>query len=428
MDIPSFAAGAVLGALVLWLILRRNVVEKARIQERVLLLEQQLQQTNAELSGARDSIVALTSSLSTSRADASHVQEQLQNERKQLREMQQTLTDQFKGIADSLLLESARQLQEQHRERLGDILAPFKESMSRFEKKIDDNQREAIKDNQSLKEQLLSLQKLNQSIGEEARNLTTALKGQAKTQGGWGEVILERILEKSGLSRGREYTVQASHLSEEGRRFQPDVVVHLPENKNLVIDSKVSLSAFERYCNCDDPVRKESELKEHVASVRRHVKELAAKSYQRLYELPSLDFVLMFIPVEPAFNEAVNADPDLYTDAFEQNIIIVSTSTLLATLRTIASIWRQENQNRNAMEIARLGGELYDKFVGFLADLLELGRKIKSAQDSFDDAFSKLSKGRGNLVRRAEELKKLGAKAGKAIEPSLLDGAETDPP
>ncbi len=428
MDILSFVAGAVLGALVLWLILRRSLVAGARIQERNLLLDQQLQQTKTELSDARHATVDLTASLAASRTEVAHLQDQLQTERRQLQEMQRTLTDQFKGIADSLLLESARQLQEQHRERLGDILSPFKETINRFEKKIDDNQRENIRDNQTLKEQLLSLQKLNQTIGEEARNLTSALKGQAKTQGGWGEVILERILEKSGLCRGREFTVQSSHLSEDGRRLQPDVVVHLPENKNLVIDSKVSLTAFERYCSCDETNGRQSELQEHVASVRRHVKELAAKNYQRLYEVPSLDFVLMFIPVEPAFNEAVNADPDLYTDAFEQNIIIVSTSTLLATLRTIASIWRQENQNRNAMEIARLGGEMYDKFVGFLTDLLELGRKIRSAQDSFDDALSKLGKGRGNLLRRAEEMKKLGAKAAKAIEPSLLDGADADQP
>jgi len=428
MDIPSFAAGAVLGALVLWLFLRRGLVARTRIQERNLLLDQQLQQTKAELSGTRQATVDLTASLAASRSDVAHLQNQLQTERKQIQEMQQTLTDQFKGIADSLLLESARQLQDQHRERLGDILSPFKETIEKFEKRIDDNQRENIRENQTLKDQLLSLQKLNQTIGEEARNLTSALKGQSKTQGGWGEVILERILEKSGLSRGREFTVQSGHLSEDGRRLQPDVVIHLPENKHLVIDSKVSLTAFERYCSCDEANGRESELQEHVASVRRHVKELAAKNYQRLYEVPSLDFVLMFIPVEPAFNEAVNADPDLYTDAFEQNIIIVSTSTLLATLRTIASIWRQENQNRNAMEIARLGGEMYDKFVGFLTDLLELGRKIRSAQDSFDDAISKLSKGRGNLLRRAEEMKKLGAKAAKAIEPSLLDGADADLP
>jgi DNA recombination protein RmuC len=428
MDITSFVAGTVLGAVVLWLFFRRGTMERARAQERNVLLEQQLQQTREELTAARARVVDLASSLSASQTDTTHLQEQLLTERRQLQEMQKTLTEQFKGIADSLLLESSRQIQEQHREKLSDILVPFRETMSRFEKKIDDSQRESTKDNQSLKEQLLALQKLNQTIGDEARNLTTALKGQTKTQGGWGEVILERILEKSGLCRGREYTVQSSYLSEDGRRLQPDVVVHLPENKNLVIDSKVSLLAFERFCNCDDPGRREEELGEHVASVRRHVKELAAKNYQRLYDLPSLDFVLMFVPVEPAFNEAVNADQELYTDAFEQNIIIVSTSTLLATLRTIASIWRQENQNKNAMEIARLGGELYDKFAGFLTDMLEIGRKLKSSQDSFDDALSKLSKGRGNLLRRAEELRKLGAKAGKAIDPALLDRADSDPP
>lgn len=445
MDIPSdlipLLAGAALGALVLWLAMKRTMkvevkrleseaaqlrTEKARLEERGLIQERQALQMQEELGSTRRSIVDLTSRLSGSCAEVGHLQEQLQNERGQLQDMRQYLTEQFKGIADNLLLENARKLQEQHREKLEDVLSPFRESIDRFEKKIDDNQREAIRDNQSLKEQLLALQKLNQSIGDEARNLTSALKGQAKTQGGWGEVILERILEKSGLCRGREYTIQSSHLSQEGRRLQPDVVVHLPDNKNLIIDSKVSLLAFERFCNCDDPDRKEVELKEHVASVRRHVRELAEKNYQRLYDLQSLDFVLMFVPVEPALNEAVNADAELYTDAFGLNIIIVSTSTLLATLRTIASIWRQENQNRNAMEIARLGGELYDKFVGFLADLQDLGRKIRSAQDSFDDAINKLGKGRGNLLRKAEELRRLGASAGKAIEPSLLDSADPD--
>jgi DNA recombination protein RmuC len=443
MDILSFLAGILLGALVLWFVVRYRMkveagrlaseavllqTDKAKLEERCSLLERQVQHDHDALGESRGTIVELTASVSTSRAEAAHLQEQLERERGQLQEMQRTMSDQFRGIADNLLLETARRLQEQHRERLEDILSPFRSSIDRFEKKIEDNQREAIRDNQSLKEQLLALQKLNQTIGEEARSLTTALKGQSKTQGGWGEVILERILEKSGLCRGREYTVQASHLSDDGRRLQPDVIIHLPENKHLVIDSKVSLSAFERFCRCDEPARKAAELAEHVESVRRHVKELAAKSYQRMYELPSLDFVLMFVPVEPAFNEAVNAEPDLYTDAFEQNIIIVSTSALLATLRTIASIWQQENQNRNAMEIARLGGELYDKFVGFLGDLQDLGRRLRSAQDSFDDALGKLSKGRGNLVRRAEELKKLGARTAKAIEPSMLDGAEEAQP
>jgi DNA recombination protein RmuC len=350
--------------------------------------------------------------------------EKLESQKKELDDLYARVTGEFERIAGQILLESSRTIQQQHREKLGEVLNPLKEKIESFERKVDDTHKETIRENQSLKEQLQTLQKLNQTIGEEAKNLTTALKGQAKTQGQWGEIILESILEKSGLAKGREYTVQETMYNAEGRRLQPDVVINLPDNKNLVVDSKLSLTAYERYCNADDEQLRASYLKDHLNSIRKHIRELSDKNYQSLYQLQSLDFVLMFIPIEPAFSLAVHADTALWNEAFERNIVIVTTSTLLATLRTIANIWRQENQNRNAIEIARQGGELYDKFVAFVDDLIEVGKRMDGAKRSYEEAMSKLYEGRGNLVRRAEEMKSLGAKATKAIPSQLMERAQ----
>jgi DNA recombination protein RmuC len=265
-------------------------------------------------------------------------------------------------------------------------------------------------------------------MSKDATNLTNALKGQTKTQGNWGEFILENILEKSGLEKGREYSVQTSMTNETGRRYQPDVLVNLPENKTIVVDSKVSLVAYEKFCSADDEAEKAAALKEHILSIRNHIKELSAKNYQNLYQIQSLDFVLMFLPVEPAFSLAVQYDSGIFNDAFEKNIVIVSPSTLLATLRTIASIWRQENQNKNALEIARQSGALYDKFVGFVDDLINVGNKIDAAKGSYTDAMKKLHEGGGNLVSRTERIKKLGAKTTKSLPKSLLDRTDEDEP
>jgi DNA recombination protein RmuC len=267
---------------------------------------------------------------------------------------------------------------------------------------------------------------MNQQITQEAKNLTTALKGQSKTQGNWGEFILESILEKSGLVKGREYVVQESITAESGKRFQPDVIINLPENKSIIIDSKVSLVGYEKFVSEDDENQKQLGLREHINSIRTHIKSLSSKNYQNLYQLESLDFVLMFMPIEPAFAIAVQSDPLIFTDAFEQNIVIVSPSTLLATLRTISSIWRQENQNKNALEIARQSGEMLDKFAAFVDDLISVGKGLVSAKDNYDKAMNKLTEGRGNLIGRSEKIKKLGAKASKTLPPSILNRADID--
>jgi DNA recombination protein RmuC len=270
------------------------------------------------------------------------------------------------------------------------------------------------------------LKEMNQKITQEATNLTNALKGQSKTQGNWGEFILESILEKSGLVKGREYVVQESLTAESGKRFQPDVIINLPENKSIIIDSKVSLIGYEKFISSDDEREKQLALREHINSIRSHIKSLSGKNYQNLYQLESLDFVLMFMPIEPAFAYAVQSDASLFTDAFERNIVIVSPSTLLATLRTIASIWRQENQNRNALEIAKQSGDMLDKFTAFVDDLISVGKGLMSAKDNYDKAMNKLVDGRGNLVNRAEKIKQLGAKASKTLPPSILNRADLD--
>ena len=267
---------------------------------------------------------------------------------------------------------------------------------------------------------------MNQQITQEAKNLTTALKGQSKTQGNWGEFILESILEKSGLVKGREYVVQESITAESGKRFQPDVIIKLPENRSIVIDSKVSLNAYEKYISNEDEHQKQLALREHINSIRSHTKNLNSKNYQNLYQLESLDFVLMFMPIEPAFALAVQNDPSIFNDAFEMNIVIVSPSTLLATLRTVESIWRQEKQNKNAMEIARQGGALYDKFVGFLEDLKSIGDRLDQAKGSYDNAWKKIKEGSGNLVSRAEKIKQLGAKVSKTLPSSILNRTDLE--
>ena len=315
---------------------------------------------------------------------------------------------------------------EQNKEKLNEILSPLKEKISDFEKKVEETSKESIKGHASLREQLQMLKEMNQKITQEATNLTNALKGQTKTQGNWGEFILESILEKCGLVKGREYVVQESITAESGKRFQPDVIINLPENKSIIIDSKVSLIGYEKYVSSEDENEKQLGLREHINSIRSHIKNLSGKNYQNLYQIESLDFVLMFMPIEPAFAYAVQSDPAIFNDAFEQNIVIVSPSTLLATLRTISSIWRQENQNKNALEIAKQSGALYDKFVGFVEDLKSVGDRMEQAKTSYSNAMNKLVDGSGNLVGRVEKIKRLGAKASKTLPPSILNRADAD--
>jgi DNA recombination protein RmuC len=268
------------------------------------------------------------------------------------------------------------------------------------------------------------LRELNLQITKEAENLTKALKGESKTQGNWGEFVLESILEKSGLIKGEQYETQVSKTADNSKRLQPDVVLHLPEDKHIIIDSKVSLTAYEKFTGSNDEPEREREIKNHLLSIRSHIRALSEKNYQSLYDLGSLDFVLLFMPIESAFSLAVQSDPELFTDAYDKNIVIVSPSTLIATLRTIASIWRQENQNRNALEIARQGGQLCDKFVAFSDDLIKIGENLNTTKKNYELAMNKLSDGKGNLVTRTEKLRELGAKATKNMDRRLLGRAK----
>ena len=301
----------------------------------------------------------------------------------------------------------------------------MQEKIQLFEKKVDDTQKESISMHSALKEQLLGLKDLNLQMSKEATNLTRALKGDSKMQGNWGELVLERVLEKSGLEKDREYFVQQNFQREDGSRVMPDVVLHLPDSKKMIIDSKVSLTDYERMVNADDDDRA-LYLKAHVNSIKRHVDQLSAKNYQDLYDIESPDFVLMFIPIEPAFAVAINEDNSLYNKAFEQNIVIVTPSTLLATLRTIDSMWNNEKQQQNALEIAKQAGALYDKFEGLVTDLTGVGKKIDAAKGDYSAAMNKLVSGNGNLISRVERIKKLGAKAKKALPESFIKRAMDD--
>jgi len=303
-------------------------------------------------------------------------------------------------------------------------LNPLQEKIKTFEKKVEDTQKESISMHSALKTQLEGLKELNLQMSKEATNLTKALKGDSKMQGNWGELVLERVLEKSGLEKDREYFVQQSFQLENGSRVMPDVVVHLPDSKKLIIDSKVSLTDYERFVNADD-TEKELFLKSHVSSIKKHVEQLSAKNYQDLYDIESPDFVLMFIPIEPAFAVTVTEDNSLYNTAFEKNIVIVTPSTLLATLRTIDSMWNNEKQQQNAIEIAKQAGRLYDQFVNLTDDLLKVGNQLNTVKGSYDTTMKKLT-GKGNLLTKVENLKKLGIKANKHINDKLLKKAEDE--
>jgi len=339
--------------------------------------------------------------------------------------LQEKFTKEFENLANKILDQNSSKFTEQNQKNIKQILSPLQEKIQLFEKKVEDTQKENISIHSALKEQLLSLQNQNLKITLEAENLTRALKGDSKMQGNWGELVLERVLEKSGLEKDREYTVQQSFQREDGSRVLPDVIIHLPDGKKMVVDSKVSLTDYERYVNTEDEF-KPKYLKDHINSLRRHVEQLSAKKYEDLYAMESPDFVLLFIPIEPAFAVAINHDNSLYNKAFEQNIVIVTPSTLLATLRTIDSMWNNEKQQRNAIEIARQAGLLYDKFEGFVSDLNKVGKKMDEAKTEYHGAMNKLTEGQGNIISRIEKLKKMGAKAKKSIPEKLVKIAEED--
>jgi DNA recombination protein RmuC len=341
-------------------------------------------------------------------------------------EAKTVLSDQFKNLANEILEEKSKRFAEQNQQNLDILLKPLQEKLTDFRKQVDETYQSEARERFALKQEVEKLAGLNLRMTDETRALTNALKGESKTQGDWGELVLETILENSGLRKGEEYLVQDTQTISDGSRLQPDVVIRLPESKHLVIDSKVSITAYTRYIQADDDSIKTAELNSHVLSIKQHIQGLSAKNYQDLYGVGSIDFVLMFIPIEPAFLAAMRHAPDIYQEALKKNIVIVCPSTLLATVRTVAHLWRQEHQNRNAQEIARQCASLYDKFVGFVEDLDKVGQRLEQAQISYTDAVGKLKTGRGNLIRTAENVKKLGVKPNKSLPSKLTDVADDD--
>ena len=358
-------------------------------------------------------------------AEMENLQQKNTEQKADVEKLQEKFTKEFENLANKILDVKSEKFTKQNKENIENILNPLKEKIKTFEDKVEKSQKENISIHSSLKEQLLNLQSQNLKITQEAENLTKALKGDSKMQGNWGELVLERVLEKSGLEKDREYSVQQSFTREDGSRVLPDVIINLPDGKKMVVDSKVSLTAYERYINAEEEFQ-EKYLKEHISSIKNHVDQLSSKKYEDLYEMESPDFVLMFVPIEPAFAIAINNDNSIYNKAFEQNIVIVTPSTLLATLRTIDSMWNNEKQQRNAIEIARQAGALYDKFEGFISDLTKVGKKMDEAKIEYKGAMNKLVEGRGNIITSIEKLKKMGAKTKKSLPDKYLERAQQD--
>lgn len=412
MLVLMLALAAVTGAFITWLLNRTAFVQKCD-----------------ECQALREKLVQIQTLREQDQAHAHDKFQTLQTAREELKQ-------QFRVLASDILDEKTVRLAENNRVGLGNLLQPLHEKISSFEKKVEETYSREARERFSLEKELRNLQTLNTRLSEDALNLTRALKGDNKAQGNWGEFILSSILDASGLTEGREYETQRTllasqpHAPDDGRmiRSQPDVLIYLPDNRQVIVDSKVSLTAYERYCSSDVEEERQHFLQQHVLSLKSHIKQLSEKRYQNLPQLNSLDFVLLFVPIEPAFSLALQKDPGLFNSAFEHQIVLVGPSTLLATLRTIQNIWRYENQSRNAQDIANKAGAMYDKFVNFAEDMDELGKKIDTTRRSYDAAMNKLQLGRGNLISRAETLRELGARASKKQIPDRLEQARQSDP
>ncbi len=432
--IVALAIGIFIGKL---LFSAKSQSEKAFMEEKLnalkeqsqiekAALDKQLQNTIDEKENIRNEKESINIQLTKKEVDFENLWQRNKEQKEEVEKLQEKFTKEFENLANKILDEKSSKFTEQNKENMKNILTPLQEKIQLFEKKVDDTHKESINQHITLREQIINLSALNAQMSKETLNLTKALKGDSKMQGNWGELVLERVLEKSGLEKDREYYVQQSHTNEEGQRVFPDVVINLPDGKKMIVDSKVSLTAYEKFINEEDDNLKNGYLKEHVNSIKRHVEQLGDKNYQDLYQIESPDFVLLFIPMEPAFAMALNEDTTLYNKAFEKNIVIVTPSTLLATLRTIDSMWANQKQQENAFEIARQAGALYDKFEGFVTDLIKIGKKIDESKVEYGFAMNKLVEGKGNLITSVEKLKKMGAKAKKALPENILNRAEKD--
>lgn len=404
---------------------QHNILKEQFVSEKISA-EKQLLQLTQEKENIRTEKDALAIQLSKKEVDFENLWERNAEQKQEVEKLQEKFTKEFENLANRILEEKTSKFTEQNRENLKNILSPLQDKIHLFEKKVEDTHKESIDYHAALRQQILGLREMNEQMSKETINLTKALKGDSKMQGNWGELVLERVLEKSGLEKGREYDVQQSFTNTDGQRVFPDVVVNLPDGKKMIIDSKVSLTAYEKYINEESDILKVTYLKEHVNSIKRHVEQLGEKNYHDLYQIESPDFVLLFIPIEPAFASALNEDTTLYNRAFEKNVVIVTPSTLLATLRTIDSMWANQKQQENAYEIARQAGALYDKFEGFVVDLVKIGKKMDEAKSEYGNAMNKLVEGKGNLVTSVERLKKMGAKAKKALPENILKRASDE--
>jgi len=390
-------------------------------------LENQLRLNNLEKENIRTEKDSLAIQLSKKEVDFENLWERHKEQKNEITDLQEKFTKEFENLANKILEDKSAKFTEQNSLNMKNILMPLQDKIQGFEQKVEQTHKESIDYHAALRQQILGLSEMNAQMSKETLNLTKALKGDSKMQGNWGELVLERVLEKSGLEKGREYEVQQSFTNTDGAKVFPDVVINLPDGKKMIVDSKVSLVAYEKLINEDSDILKIDFLREHVNSIKRHVEQLGNKNYQDLYQIESPDFVLLFIPIEPAFAIALNEDSTLYNRAFDRNIVIVTPTTLLATLRTIDSMWSNQKQQENAFEIARQAGALYDKFEGFVSDLVRIGNKIKDTKTEYESAMSKLVEGRGNLISSVEKLKKMGAKAKKSLPENIISrAANTD--
>jgi DNA recombination protein RmuC len=411
-------------------LLHENIQYSAQLEQKLENLQelsarlQKLDKEYREVAIEKENLNVLLAEQRTAFVKAEEKHTEAQGEIEKLNEK---FTKEFENLANKILDEKSTKFTDQNKKNIEQILSPLQEKIISFEKRVEDTHKDTIDRQSALKQQILGLKELNQQMSKETSNLTKALKGDSKMRGNWGELVLERVLEKSGLEKGSEYEVQQTIKTEDGRTLFPDVVIHLPGGKKMVIDSKVSLNAYERFINEEDEEMQQRYLKEHVASLKKHVTDLSEKSYHD-YHIESPDFVLLFVPIEPAFAMALNYDGNLYSEAFDKNIVIVTPTTLLATLRTIDTMWQNEKQQKNALDIATAAGALYDKFVGLSEDLIKVGTQMDTVQKTYKSSMNKLTEGSGNLIGRIERLKRLGAKTNKSLNEKLVNRAiESDP-
>jgi len=412
---------------------KMGLAQLAEAEKSKSLAEQQLStllkdfsELKTELSSERQKNEISIRELTTSMSELEHAKKQIAEKAVELEQIQKRLTVEFENVAHKILREHSAEFTTLNQKNIGEILSPLKEKILTFEKKVEESYEKTLRDQTDLKVELKKLQELNLKISDDAKNLTQALKGDVKKQGNWGEVVLERVLERSGLTLGREYEREVVDENSDGKQIRPDVIIHLPDKKHLIVDSKVSLVAYERLVNEPSDELRIQHLADHLRSLRSHIKMLSDKHYQSAKNLNSPDFVLLFLPIESSFSLAIQEDQELFNYAWDNKVVVVSPTTLLATLRTIASIWKQENQTKNALEIASLGASLYDKFVGFVQDLVKVGKGLEAAQSNYSDALAKLHTGKGNLVRTSERLKDLGIKTQKALPDQMIEDEGPD--